>query len=327
MTVVAFHHLLLRLAGWAPDEFIGVARDRLARGGIDDVAAMIGYAAAAGRIPLAERDVELLRATLDPVPPVARAGARSALPPVAFAPGSDRSGSLDQAEAACVDAVELESEGTARAVWRAWRSPDRPTVWPPPKRILLVEAAADGELLALIAARLQEVLEHSGETAPQVEVFAEADGLPPYQRAALASAALIWGDAGHRPGPARPRVARLFDAGVQPGFTGRRESLAGPERDLVLAFLAGGSPVLAASARMADVLDNTPAVVPMACRSDGAWVWPDGVSYYLRVHAVAPEDDFLQHIRAAGYRADPIDSVAVHQALEAVTATGTGEPW
>jgi hypothetical protein len=339
--VAAFHQLLLRIAGWAPDEVVAVARDRLARGETDEVAAMTGYAATLGRIPLPDRDVELLTATLGEAPPVVRAGDRPVLPPVAFtrtpsadgpdpAPDDGAADDLDPVDRACVDAVELESDGTADAVWRAWRSPDRPTAWPPPRRVYLVRAAADGELLALVAARLQEVLEHAGESHPQVEVFTGTDDLPPYQRAALAGAALIWtpGGAGAGPAaPAPPRIARLFDPGVQPGIAPGREELAGPERDRVLAFLAGGAPVLVSAALMDDVVGGDPGVVPMSCRSDGSWVWPDGIAYYLRAHGVAPEGEFLRHIRSTGYRAGPPDAIGVQLAVRALAETAAGDPW
>ncbi|MFI2710491.1 hypothetical protein ACH495_10235 [Micromonospora sp. NPDC018662] len=346
MTVAAFHHLLLRVAGWVPDELVSVARDSLVRGVTGDVAEMVGYAAATGRFPLVDRDVELLADALGAAPTVVRAGARPVLPPVVFSrrrpaapnhnpdpdvdPDQPAADELDQVDRVCVEAVGLESEETANAVWRAWRSPDRPTTWPPPRRVYLVRVAADGDLLALVAARLQEVLEHAGEADPQVEVFAEADDLPPYQRAALAGAALIWTADGTGTDPVvavRPRVARLLDPGVQPGIAPGREELAGPERDRVLAFLAGGVPILASTAAMDDVVGGGRALVPMTCRSDGVWVWSDGVAYYLRTHGVAPEDEFLRHIRAAGYRAEPPDMVATHRATRALAESGAEAPW
>ncbi|MET7424490.1 hypothetical protein [Dactylosporangium sp. NPDC005555] len=325
MTVAAFHQVLLRLAGRVPDELLCAARDQLVRVGPDAVAAMLGYAAETLRLPLTDADAVLLR---DFVSPVVRQGARPGILPVVFsaAPPPGFADGPDDADQACAEAVELESEGTARGVWRVWRSPDRAAGWPPPKRVFLVQAAADGELLALTAARLQEVLTHADERDPQVEVFAEASRLPPYQRAALAVAELIWGSSGGTD-PVRPRVARLLDPGVQPGFAAGRERLDGPERDEVLAFLAGGSPVLATEALMDDVLGGGHGVVPMSCRSDGAWVWSDGTAHYLRAHGLAPEAEFLRHIRAAGYRADPIDAVATHEAVAAVTSAGAGEPW
>ncbi|MEV6810742.1 hypothetical protein [Micromonospora sp. NPDC051296] len=353
MSVAAFHHLLLRIAGWAPDELVATARDRLARGAVEEVAAIVDYARAAGRIPLSEFDLALLPAAGGPA---TDAGvAHLALPPVSFRatdpalpasaaelggapPTGPWAGSaappveLGPPAAACVAAVELESEGTARAVWRVWRAPDRATGYPQPKQLFLVLAVAEGELLALTAARLQEVLSHAGEPAPQVEVFAAPLLLPPYQRAALASSALLWAadpiGALARTQPAalaRPRVARLLDPGTPPGLAG--QVLAEDERDRVLSFLAGGSPIVTTTATMDDVLDGTPGVVPMGYRSDGVWVWPDGLAHYIRSHALAPEADLLDHIRATGYRAGPVVPVVAHQAMDALTAAGTDAPW
>ncbi|RIV36060.1 hypothetical protein [Micromonospora radicis] len=348
MSVAAFHHLLLRVAGWVPDELICTARDRLARGATDEVATIVDHARATTRISLSASDLALLAVPGDNA---AEAGApHRGLPPVSFSVtdparsgstagtggGTENSGAapvgLGPVAAACVGAVELESEGTARAVWRVWRTPDRTTDYPPPKQVFLVLAVADGELLALTAARLQEVLSHAGEPAPQVEVFTAPLLLPPYQRAALASATLIW--AGEPAGalartePAaltRPRVARLLAPATPPELPGA--TLAEEERERVLAFLGGGSPIVRSTATMDDVLDGTPGVVPMGYRSDGIWVWPDGLAHYVQGHAAAPEPDFLDHIRAAGYRATPVVPTVAHQAMDALTAAGRDAPW
>ncbi|PZG14875.1 hypothetical protein C1I95_20805 [Micromonospora craterilacus] len=353
MSVAAFHHVLLRIAGWVPDDLVATARDLLARGAVEEVAAIVGYARATTRAPLSEFDLALLPASGGP--PTDTGTAHHPLPPVSFSateptlrdgPGStvDPSGAaptgpeanppvdLGPLAAACASAIELESEGTARGLWQVWRTPDRATGYPPPKQMFLVLAVAKGELLALTAARLQEVLSHAGEPAPQVEVFAAPLLLPPYQRAALASSTLIWADDPTgvlaRTQPAaltRPRVARLLDPDGPPGKAG--QVLAERERERVLSFLTGGSPIVSTTATMDDVLDGTPAVVPMGYRSDGVWVWPDGLAHYLRSHSMAPEADLLAHIRASGYRADPVAPVVTHQAMDALATASPDAAW
>ena len=106
-----------------------------------------------------------------------------------------------------------------------------------------------------------------------------------------------------------------------------REPLTEAERAIVLTFLAGGGAVLAAEERMVDIIDGAPAVVPMGCRTDGSWVWSDATAYYLGTHGIAPPAEFLGHIRAAGYRAEPPGSVGTALALAAVRDSARGALW
>jgi SUKH-3 immunity protein len=75
------------------------------------------------------------------------------------------------------------------------------------------------------------------------------------------------------------------------------------ERERVLGYLTAGARVLETMRYSADGFDRTRQfAVRVGYRTDGVWVWPDSVEYYLREHAVAPEPDFLRHIVANGYR-------------------------
>jgi hypothetical protein len=72
-------------------------------------------------------------------------------------------------------------------------------------------------------------------------------------------------------------------------------------------------------ARVADCLDDATAIllttatapdlfapelgerVGLNVRSDGAWVWSDVVSYYVREHGIIMDRGLLDHVRTAGY--------------------------
>src|SRR6266511_2742644 len=56
--------MLLRVAGWAPDELVSLARDWLGRGHQVEVAQTVTYVALANRIPVTPEDAEGLRAAL-----------------------------------------------------------------------------------------------------------------------------------------------------------------------------------------------------------------------------------------------------------------------
>jgi len=81
----------------------------------------------------------------------------------------------------------------------------------------------------------------------------------------------------------------------------------------VLAFLAGGGIVMRASGLREDRLDpGRPPRVPLGYRSDGQWVWPLELTYYLKEHGILPEGEFLDHMRARGFASPtpPADELA-----------------
>ncbi|PXY38053.1 TNT domain-containing protein [Prauserella flavalba] len=104
-----------------------------------------------------------------------------------------------------------------------------------------------------------------------------------------------------RPGP-RFRMARIFD-GVGPnGPVINRPELDVEEQDRVLDYLDGAPVVVPGRGYDIDRLASTPeSTVPIAFHSDGTWIWPAAVNYYLREYGVAPEPDLLQHMRANGF--------------------------
>ncbi|PRX46540.1 hypothetical protein B0I33_107117 [Prauserella shujinwangii] len=127
------------------------------------------------------------------------------------------------------------------------------------------------------------------------------------------------------PEPAPPagrlRTPRLYD-GLDPA--GRPVTTRGPlhpaERDRVLGYLEGAPVVLAARGFGDDVFDpDRPASVPLTFRTDGTWVWPGAVAYYLREHELAPDPDLLSHIRALDFRLPEVDEPIRELAVATVT--------
>jgi hypothetical protein len=353
---VTFHHMLLRVAGWAPDELVSLAREWLARGHLVEVAQAVTYVALANHIPLTPEDADGLRAALSDADLDTDLLADldlvelMGMPSFAMAPmypglhtdrvddmpyTLDLTGDADQHDAVDpVDRAIMAEAGTEVAgvppvvgLWRTWRSPSVPTPWPPPRRLYLVQATPDGQVdLPNLAVRLQRALAAAGEDSPQVEVFARLEDLPPYQRTALGSSALLWTP---RPEPL-VRIADVFDSVDEvggPGFMGSRPTLDGRERDDVLAYLDAGSPLLMTTALMDDVVEETRhANVPMSFRTDGRWIWTDAAAYYLRQYGLAPDGQLLDHIRARRFEIPPVDAVAQHRALAALQAQ-TPDDW
>ncbi|MFC4853382.1 TNT domain-containing protein [Actinophytocola glycyrrhizae] len=111
------------------------------------------------------------------------------------------------------------------------------------------------------------------------------------------------------PGPPRFRVARIFDG---PGEDGR-PSVNRPQVDEmdiqdILDYLDNGPLVGPARGYDIDRLDpNGQQSVPVAFHTDGTWIWPAAVNYYLREHDVAPEPDLVEHIRRMRFQLPPVD--------------------
>jgi hypothetical protein len=98
-------------------------------------------------------------------------------------------------------------------------------------------------------------------------------------------------------------LAQTFDG---PGPDGKpavfRPVLTSIERQQVLEYLRNGHFVIGAYSTSEDMLDpQRPALVPNRWVTDGPWVWPSAMAYYLDEHNVTPPPAFLAHIRAANY--------------------------
>ena len=116
-----------------------------------------------------------------------------------------------------------------------------------------------------------------------------------------------------------PRIYDGLDAQGRPLV--RRPPLAPGERDQVLAYLDAAPVVLAARSNGDDAfVPGRTDVVPLNFRTDGSWVWPGAVAYYLREHDVPPDPELLAHLRSRRFIVPEVDEAARDKALAAVTA-------
>ncbi len=113
------------------------------------------------------------------------------------------------------------------------------------------------------------------------------------------------------PGPSGPRfrVARIFDG---PGEDGRpsvnRPHVAEEDIADLLDYLDGAP--IAGPARGYDVDRLDPEgrqSVPVAFHTDGVWIWPAAVNYYLREHDISPENDLVEHIQRMRFQLPNVD--------------------
>jgi hypothetical protein len=122
----------------------------------------------------------------------------------------------------------------------------------------------------------------------------------------------------------RFQMARVFDS-LGPGQTPRfdRPPVPDDEVEAVADYLTKASMVLAARSLDNDLLDPArPEKVPLTYLTDGTWIWPGGVGYYLRTHGVPPEPELVEHIRSQGYQPPEVDD----HTRDVAVATIMGQP-
>ncbi|WP_370970515.1 TNT domain-containing protein [Amycolatopsis sp. cg9] len=126
-------------------------------------------------------------------------------------------------------------------------------------------------------------------------------------------------------GPEQPgphfRIARIFDT---VGPAGRpvinRPDLEVDEQDRLLEYLERAPLVVPERGYDIDRLAATPeATVPVAFHSDGQWIWPAAVNFYLHKYGVSPEPDLVEHVRAVGFKLPPVDEPTLQAAAGYLT--------
>jgi hypothetical protein len=333
------YSLLLRLAGRVPDDGLAVMRTCLADREESEVAFLLATAVRSGTLAFTDAEVALVRMfiTMYHVGPdmADRAPRIDHLPPTphrfAGVVPADGDGDTsptdvpsdlppearDEADTAVVEAGDRV--GGLVALWRVFRYSSDGVA----QRVYLGEAEPTADLLELTA-EMQYALTEVGEVTPRVEVFPEGAELPPYHDAALAAATLVWAA---RDAPVR--LARVFDGAEPDGgpfFDPDHPLMEGADGERVLACLRAGELVLTMPGAMDDLFDpGRTAVVPLGFRSDGRWVWPDAVAYYLKSYRLAPEPELIEHLLASS-PPTPLTRLARHRALVTLFAPTEMEP-
>jgi hypothetical protein len=309
----AVHSLLLGLAGRIADAPLAAMRTLLADDELDVLATRFAALIEPRRLALTDAeagDVRALLAAHGLPAELADHAPRAEEPtgsPFRFAP--DPAANDHATDAAIAVAVR---HGGLTGLWRVARRGSTP--------LYLGEAENNADVVELTA-ETQYALAEAGRD-PAVEIFTEAARLTPYHDAALAAATLVWA----RTEP-RINLARAFDgaAGGGPSFRPDHPRLEGTDAERLLARLRAAELVLTPPGAMDDVLNpDLPNAVPLGFRSDGQWVWPDAVAYYLKRHRLAPDPGLVAHLRDT--RPRPLTRVVRHQVRAALLTPSEGSP-
>lgn len=119
------------------------------------------------------------------------------------------------------------------------------------------------------------------------------------------------------------RIARPFDGTAPDGRPEvRRPDVPGAEREAMVRYLEQAPIVLAARSYDSDALDPGHARnVPLTYHTDGTWIWPGAVGYYLRAHGVPPEPELAAHIRRTGFAVPDVADGVRSAAVAAITGS------
>jgi hypothetical protein len=351
---IEFHYLLLRLTGQLPAELVAESRRQVAEGALVDAASAIVAAAAASAVPVTAAGVALFDRVLTGHPAASKLeelqlSDNDMMPAHQFSPAGPtdlpegapqlvQTLDLTSATRAAIqpDAVDVaatalvSAEPGAIGMWRTWRYDM--TGATAPTRVYLVELSAgsdvDAQRLPAFAGSLQAALAGWGDVPPQVEAYRSGDELPVYHQFARMWSALVWA---HTSAP-EIRLARVFD---------RTDPKSGPvfepdhptitnraQRNRLLRYLEAGQMLMSTTSMMDDiVVPDRRGVVPLNFRTDGRWIWPDAVGYYLGVHHLAPDPQLLEHISGSDPAPEALDSVAIHRTLAFLQAPGEDLVW
>ncbi|KAA5829172.1 hypothetical protein F1721_26255 [Saccharopolyspora hirsuta] len=284
----ARHELLLRLAPRLPDDVVWQARSWLAADQWPHAARLV---------------VQVFLEWNEPLPPDARGILLDGVDPAT----AERVAELEDADDVSVllwDFEAREDETSERyaeivrayledlpgthTAWSAWRTSGGAA-----RPLHLVETQG-GMKPHVIAAELADRLWRAGLPSPQVEVFHPDSPLDAYYHAP----ALVAGREIHATGPAPHVELARFDESSED-----REP-PGPIRDAQLAYLESGTPLTEEDTLVPDLFaDDGEPVVPVALRTDGAWIWSDLTTHYLRTRGIALPEAFRAHIAEAGPKA------------------------
>ncbi|MEW2355418.1 hypothetical protein [Spirillospora sp. NPDC029432] len=132
----------------------------------------------------------------------------------------------------------------------------------------------------------------------------------------------LGGEAGAEVG-AMP-IAKPYE-GSEPDGTpilAQRPDVPAEERDALVNYLEKAPILLAARSFSEDMMDPQRAPsVPMTYHTDGTWIWPGAVAYYLRAHGVAPDPELVAHVRDNGFELPDLPEPVLSAALKYLYST------
>lgn len=168
--------------------------------------------------------------------------------------------------------------------------------------------------------------EPNWQRTPPLQSYAEE--LRAYPRASDNVPAWLSDRAGAGAGStaAQPVVLRHAEPYNEDGTPYTQHPVVPPqERAQLIEYLESAPVVLAARSHDTDQLDPSgPLSVPLTFHTDGTWIWPGALGYYLRQHNVAPDPEVVEHARSRGFQVPAVADETKEMAVSVITGDQPG---
>ena len=100
-----------------------------------------------------------------------------------------------------------------------------------------------------------------------------------------------------------------------PSLDASRYALPADERGRVARYLRGGAILAATGTVVGDWFDpRVDPVISLGLATDGTWVWPSDLAYYVERYGVGVPDELLQHMARSDWVTPQLTSAALLQA-------------
>jgi hypothetical protein len=87
-----------------------------------------------------------------------------------------------------------------------------------------------------------------------------------------------------------------------PSIRDYRRDSAQPDESRIVRYLNAAATLAATGSVVDDALDDTKkAVAPLEIATDGIWVWPRDLSYYVANYHLALPAEFIEHMRVCSW--------------------------
>ena len=96
-----------------------------------------------------------------------------------------------------------------------------------------------------------------------------------------------------------------------------RRLVAMPDETAVVRYLEAGESLVVTGSWADDLVDpNRKRICQYAIQTDGVWVWPSTLPYYLVKYHTELPDEFLWHLSASGWRALTLDEATMDAVVD-----------
>jgi hypothetical protein len=90
-----------------------------------------------------------------------------------------------------------------------------------------------------------------------------------------------------------------------------------PEADRIISYLESGEVLATTGSMVDDYLDvSRQGVARLEIVTDGVWVWPRDLAYYVREHRVKLPEEFVAHMRAQHWEPPALSPAALDKVEE-----------